>query len=134
MKRVKIIAASFDYDYSDDTYVRQMSEELPWTEIEDEFYTRLIAAIPYKNRLGRSDPMWGKNIVVLEDLTPTFINLETFVAACEKEAEKEVEARLKREEAARRAKETKNAKALERKQKQLEKLKKELGEADNPTS
>ncbi len=126
MKRVKIVAVSYDYDYCDDTTIRSLSEELPWTEIDDEFYNRLIAAIPYKNRLGRSDPMWGKNIIVLEDLTPTSLDLEAFVAACEKEVKKEVEARIKREEAAKRAKEVRDAKALERKQKQLEKLKREL--------
>lgn len=94
-----------------------------WDEISQEEYTRLNFAVGQANRAPRSK--WYYVVVIdvsNEDYQEIFDTAQQFIDWEARESKRREDEERKRNEAAQKA-------ALARKQKQLEKLKKELGES-----
>ncbi len=132
MRNVKIIVLTYDYDYGNEETLVTATEDRPWLELTDEQFDRLSTAVKYKYLLGKGDPWYGQNIVLLEDRTHKPIELEAFMSSVEKQLEANKRAEEKRKEAARLKAEAKKTSDLDRKKKQLAKLQAELQLVDGP--
>ena len=122
MMKVKVIQVHYNECYECGGNYVFYPHTGDWEEIEEKDLGKLQDAIGKANAVkGRYDPTLILVRYVEDSVTEVFNKASEFVAWQKKQEEK-------KEKAARLAKEKREKSALERKRKQLEKLKKELGD------
>lgn len=130
MTKCKLITYVSPYCEELGDYIFQLKDIGIWEDLTDEEIVKVRTAIQYENET--LNPYHNSTriqtcLVIDSPMSPKAL-IAKYVETVEKEKVKKAEEKKKREEAAKKSEAAKAAKALEKKRKQLEKLKAELGE------
>lgn len=122
MRQVKIVKVKGHYDNYHDEWREAATSGSNWLDVDDETVVRLEQALRWANLNSRNE--WKYTLIYnmnLSDFDEIFTSAQQVIDKYEKE-------RVRQEKVAADAKAKREATALARKQKQLEKLKRELGD------